>query len=78
MYILYVPLLPNKFFFSISMVNTKKIPTDTNQNTESVGISRDVNYTHLLCKRLQYVLSVNRIHTRVFFNVNQIQFISYD
>ena len=23
--------------------------------------------THLLCKRLHYVLSVNRIHTRVFF-----------
>jgi hypothetical protein len=23
--------------------------------------------THLLCKRLQYILSVNRIHTRVFF-----------
>ncbi len=26
-----------------------------------------------LCKRLQYVLSVNRIHTRVFLSVNQIQ-----
>ncbi len=30
--------------------------------------------THLLCKRLHYVLSVNWIHTtRVFFNVNRIQ-----
>ena len=26
--------------------------------------------THLLCKRLHYVLSVNQIHTRVFFSVN--------
>jgi hypothetical protein len=34
--------------------------------------------THLLCKRLHYVLSVNRIHTRAFFCVNQIQTISYD
>ncbi len=25
--------------------------------------------THLLCKRLHYVLSVNRIHTRVFFMI---------
>ncbi len=29
--------------------------------------------THLLCKRLHYVLSVNRIHTRVFLSVNRIQ-----
>ncbi len=34
--------------------------------------------THLLCKRLHYVLSVNPIHTRVFFSVNRIQTISYD
>ena len=33
--------------------------------------------THLLCKRLQYVLSVNWIHTRVFLSVNQIQTTSY-
>ncbi len=33
--------------------------------------------THLLCKRLHYVLSVNRIHTRVFLSVNQIQTTSY-
>jgi hypothetical protein len=29
-------------------------------------------------KRLHYVLSVDRIHTRVFFSVNQIQTFSYD
>jgi hypothetical protein len=29
--------------------------------------------THLLCKRLHYVLSVNQIHTRVVLSVNQIQ-----
>ncbi len=29
--------------------------------------------THLLCKRLHYVLSVNWIHTRVFLSVNRIQ-----
>ena len=29
--------------------------------------------THLLCKRLHYVLSVNWIHTSVFLSVNQIQ-----
>ncbi len=34
--------------------------------------------THLVCKRLHYILSVNWIHTRVFFSVNQIQTISYD
>ncbi len=34
--------------------------------------------THLLCKRLHYVLSVNRIHTRVFLSVNQIQTTMYD
>ena len=34
--------------------------------------------THLLCKRLHYVLSVNRIHTRVFLSVNQIQTTRYD
>ncbi len=33
--------------------------------------------THLLCKRLHYVLSVNRIHTRVFLSVNRIQTTSY-
>jgi hypothetical protein len=33
--------------------------------------------THLLCKRLHYVLSVNRIHTRVFLSVNRIQTIIY-
>ncbi len=33
--------------------------------------------THLLCKRLHYVLSVNWIHTRVFLSVNQIQTTSY-
>ncbi len=33
--------------------------------------------THLLCKWLHYVLSVNRIHTRVFLSVNQIQTTSY-
>jgi hypothetical protein len=33
--------------------------------------------THLLCKRLHYDLSVNRIHTRVFLSVNQIQTTSY-
>ncbi len=33
--------------------------------------------THLLCKRLHYVLGVNRIHTRVFLSVNQIQTTSY-
>ena len=31
-----------------------------------------------LYKRLHNVLSVNRIHTRVFFSVNQIQTINYD
>jgi hypothetical protein len=34
--------------------------------------------THLLCKRLHYVLSVNRIHTRVFLSVNHIQTTIYD
>jgi hypothetical protein len=33
--------------------------------------------THLLCKRLHYVLSVNRIHTRIFLSVNQIKTTSY-
>jgi hypothetical protein len=33
--------------------------------------------THLLCKRLHYVLSVNRTHTRVFLSVNQIQTTNY-
>ena len=33
--------------------------------------------THLLCKRLHYVLSVNRIHTRLFLSVNRIQTTSY-
>ncbi len=33
--------------------------------------------THLLFKRLHYVLSVNRIHTRVFLSVNQIETTSY-
>ncbi len=40
------------------------------------GDCRDV-YTHLLCKRLYYVLSVNWIHTNVFLSVNQIQSTSY-
>ncbi len=30
-------------------------------------------FTHLLCKRLHYVLSVNWIHTRVFLSVSRIQ-----
>jgi hypothetical protein len=35
--------------------------------------------THLLVhERLHCVLSVNRIHTRVFFSVNRIKTISYD
>jgi hypothetical protein len=33
--------------------------------------------THILCKRLHYVLSVNRIHTRVFLSVNRIQTTSH-
>ncbi len=33
--------------------------------------------THLLCKRLHYVLSVNQFHTRVFLSVNRIQTTSY-
>ncbi len=41
------------------------------------GDSGDVYGTHLLCKRLHYVLSVNRIHTRVFLSVNRIQTTSY-
>ena len=40
------------------------------------GGDRGDVYT-LLCKRLHYVLSVNRIHTRVFLSVNQIQTTSY-
>jgi hypothetical protein len=35
-------------------------------------------YTSPVHKRLHCVLSVNRIHTRVFFSVNQIKTISYD
>jgi hypothetical protein len=35
-------------------------------------------YTSLLCKRLHYVLSVNRIHNQVFLSVNQIQTTRYD
>ncbi len=34
--------------------------------------------THLLCKRLHFVLSVNWIHTRVFLSVNQIQTTMYE
>ncbi len=34
--------------------------------------------THVLCKRLHYVLSVNQIHTRVFLSVNRIQTSIYD